>query len=163
MENIQVLLLLIAVGVTLRAAIKSTAKRSWLFAVTLSLLFTSLIVRELDIDSFGTHPRWDDYETLLRTLLVITWLFWLHQIWIHRMMLIREPKAIILTPATGFTLLGILLYVFSWPFDKGLTNLSINASMFVEEALQIGATSYFLLGGLWVLFRHPHHESQRRH
>lgn len=141
MEWAQALLLLFAFAVHAWKAIKlPPSSIEFLVRSGAGILALALALRELDIDKLGTSDIWAVAELVLRgtalTMLVAFLAFSairLPGIWRNRSPLVRMTTV-------RWTFFGCLLYVASWPFDKGLVfSFMRDYAYFLEEMLELNA------------------------
>ena len=123
--------------------------RAWRLATTslnlnfllhagLALLSYSFLLREVDIDRFGAGPGWAQLELGLRLFGVALWLALLvfvvprvKQLWAQRAIMFALPMVLL-------AMLGGMLLLASWPFDKQVFPvLSYATSQFIEEMLEL--------------------------
>jgi hypothetical protein len=115
-----------------------------ILSVLLAFLCLGCALRELDIDDLGDRRYFEPLETGLRALalggLGLYLLRHLTHLWAVCVFILRARGASLV----HLSLLGILLYVASWPLDKKVFALDVNASLWLEEMLELYACCMFL-------------------
>lgn len=149
-ENLQVFFA--AVGMALHAwHWRQTASQrespAAVYHTILALLLLSVIVRESDIDTLGNSPFWPIAERVVRIALVGLWLGAALFALKASQTLLHHTKAILAAPASRLVVAGILLYILSRPFDKGLIPIDPSSSQLAEESLQVAACVFFAASG----------------
>lgn len=141
MEWAQALLLLLAFAVHARKAVKlPPSSNEFLVRGGAGVLALALALRELDIDKLGASDIWAVAELVLRgtaLAMLVAFLAFsairLPSIWRNRSTLFRMTTV-------RWTFFGCLLYVASWPFDKGLVfPFMRDYTYFLEELLELNA------------------------
>ena len=117
---------------------KTALNLNFLLHAGLALLSYSFLLREFDIDQFGTAPAWARLEQAVRLFGVALWLALLifvtprvKQLWAQRAIMFRMPMV-------QLAMLGGVFLVASWPFDKQVFSaLPYLTSQFIEEMLEL--------------------------
>ena len=143
-ENSQVVLLLLACLIHSLRARRRTYRFDMWYRTGLALLCLSFAVRELDIDAFGPAPLWPNIELVVRGAVVLMWVVYIGLLVPRTKWLSTRLRQAFLSPCALYTLLGCVLYVLSWPFDKQQFALDESVSQLVEETIQLIATIAFL-------------------
>lgn len=105
----------------------------------LALFAFAFFLREVDIDQVGTGAHWALVEKLLRaSALLMIGVFIFHMVPRLQLVLRNLPK-VIGAPTLLLSLLACVFYVSGWPFDKGLTGLDSELSLWFEETLELNA------------------------
>ncbi len=141
-ENTQVLFLVLAVLLHTLQSIRlpATDTTDRLSHQVLAMLCLSVMVREIDIDKLGPQAGWALVETVIRLAGSAVWVWLLARLYGHRQRLWRKKAAILCTPQSILTGIGVLLYMSSWFFDKSIVPLPADRSQFWEETLQMSGT-----------------------
>ncbi|WP_290604735.1 hypothetical protein [Janthinobacterium sp.] len=115
----------------------------------MSALLFGFLLRELDIDQFGTAPAWAQAEKALRVLELLI---------LIRLLVFFAPRArkvfavapqIFSMRVTILTAIGGLLMVAGWPFDKKVFHGMPDAyALLGEEVLELGAYLLLFLASL---------------
>jgi hypothetical protein len=117
---------------------------SRILSVLLAFLCLGCALRELDIDDLGDPRYFEPLETGLRALalggLGLYLLGHVTHLWAVCVSIVRARGTLLVHRS----LLGILLYVASWPLDKKVFALDVNASLWLEEMLELYACCMFL-------------------
>ncbi len=115
-----------------------------MLSVLLAFLCLGCALRELDIDDLGDPRYFEPLETVLRALalggLGLYLLRHVAHLWAVGVFILHARGAALV----HLSLLGILLYVASWPLDKKVFALDVNASLWLEEMLELYACCMFL-------------------
>lgn len=105
----------------------------------LALFAFAFFLREVDIDQLGASAYWALVEKLLRaSALLMIGVFIFHMLPRLQLMLRCLPK-VMGAPTVLVSLLACVLYASGWPFDKGLTGLDSELSLWFEETLELNA------------------------
>ena len=151
LEWLQALFLALACSVHFVAAGKMDERQSlrFLMHAGLAALMFGFLLRELDIDQFGTDPVWAQIEKALRVgeLLILI-----------RLLIFFAPRArkvfahapqIFSMRITILTAIGGLLMVAGWPFDKKVFHGMPDAyALLGEEVFELGAYLLLFLASL---------------
>ncbi|MEG2032462.1 MAG: hypothetical protein RR376_17595 [Janthinobacterium sp.] len=151
LEWLQALFLALACSVHFVAAWKMDERQSlrFLMHAGLAALMFGFLLRELDIDQFGTDPVWAQIEKALRVgeLLILI-----------RLLIFFAPRArkvfahapqIFSMRITILTAIGGLLMVAGWPFDKKVFHGMPDAyALLGEEVFELGAYLLLFLASL---------------
>lgn len=115
--------------------------------LALGLFAFALFLREVDIDKLGTSSYWAMLEKALRaTALLLIAGFMFHML--PRLKLaLRKLGQIITAPTLLLSLLACVFYACGWPFDKELTGLGKDLSVWCEETLELNACLLLLCAG----------------
>jgi len=115
-----------------------------MLSVLLAFLCLGCALRELDIDDLGDPRYFEPLETALRALalgaLALYLLRHVTHLWAVCAFILRSLAA----PLVHLSLLGILLYVASWPLDKKVFAIDVSVSLWIEEMLELYACCMFL-------------------
>jgi hypothetical protein len=141
-----VFLLLAAIVYGVRARLTTHAERTLLMGACLFCI--SLAMREVDIDHFGDEMVMSRVEVALRAVLVLVWIAWGFQARHSIEVLWRRRFAVVLSGMGMLIVLGCLLYLSSWPFDKFPRQLGGPMARMFEETLQLLATMMLFLSSL---------------
>lgn len=142
MENTQVLFLMLGtlLHTLLSTRMPATALNDRLCHQVLAMLCLSIMVREVDIDKLGPQAGWALAENLIRMAGVAVWIWLIARVYGKRQALWQRKTAILCTPTSMLTGVGVLLYMASWFFDKSIVPLPAARSQLWEETLQMSAT-----------------------
>jgi hypothetical protein len=149
LENAQVILLLLALAINIFRMMESNkAKLVRDIRIGLSLCTFALFLREVDIDQLNLGEQLRAIETSVRTvcgLLLLVFFAYLfrrrYYFWLHSREIIRSPMVYL-------SILGCLLYVAGWPFDKKVFSMDFNISQLIEETIELNAALIFILSSL---------------
>ncbi|PJC96800.1 hypothetical protein GQ37_021145 [Janthinobacterium sp. BJB1] len=151
LEWLQALFLALACTVHGMRAWQETERQSlrFLMHAGMSALLFGFLLRELDIDQFGTAPAWAQAEKALRVVELLI---------LIRLLVFFAPRArkvfaaapqIFAMRITILTLIGGLLMVAGWPFDKKVFHGMPDAYALIgEEVLELGAYLLLFLAAL---------------
>jgi hypothetical protein len=146
-ENAQVACLLLGALLHMHRATclpSRPEKPAHMLSVLLAFLCLGCALRELDIDDLGDPRYFEPLETALRALalgsLGLYLLRHVTKLWAVCLFIFRARGAALV----HLTLLGILLYVASWPLDKKVFPLDANISLWLEEMLELYACCMLL-------------------
>jgi hypothetical protein len=139
-ESSQAAFLALAAGLHLVRIRSATILETASYHATLALLSFSLLLREMDIDRFGTALFWRAAELVLRGGVAVLWFVVAWQLWRHRSVLFHVRRRILFSPCSLIVWAAIGLYGISWFFDKSVIPLSVDTSRFFEETIQLNAT-----------------------
>lgn len=148
LENLQLLFLSVGLAFHLKQRAISRMPETRVCHSTLALLYFSIILRELDIDKFGTTEIWSFVEIIARITTALAWLLIAYIVAMNLRGLWAYRWEIGLSFTSIVTLIAITLYIVSWPFDKGYMPVAPDISQFIEESLQLTATVYFMAASL---------------
>jgi uncharacterized membrane protein len=150
MECLQSLILGIACAMfVVRAKHSQFATINWMLHIGFALLMYSFVLREVDIDEFGSSAYWAHLERALRIGGVIGWAV-LACLMAYRFQVLYANKlAIIKAPLTMLTLAGGVLLIAGWPFDKAVfEQLSPRANEFGEEIFELNGYLLMMFAAL---------------
>ena len=151
LEWLQALFLALACSVHGVRAWQEPDRQSLRFLMHAGLcaLMFGFLLRELDIDQFGTAPAWAQAEKALRVMELLI---------LIRLLIFFAPRARKVFAAaprifgmriTILTLIGGLLMVAGWPFDKKVFHGMPDAyALLGEEVLELGAYLLLFLASL---------------
>ena len=151
LEWLQALFLALACSVHGVRAWQEPERQSlrFLMHAGLSALMFGFLLRELDIDQFGTAPAWAQAEKALRVMELLI---------LIRLLIFFAPRArkvfaavpqIFSMRITILTAIGGLLMVAGWPFDKKIFHGMPDAyALLGEEVLELGAYLLLFLASL---------------
>jgi hypothetical protein len=114
----------------------------------LALLMWSCFLRETPVAKIGPSPVWSMASFVLRGSAVLLWLYWFRVTMPHMRVFFAHCWQLLKLPAIRVTMLGTLLYLASWPLDKGLLSIDVQTLELTEELVELLATGVFLLGSL---------------
>jgi hypothetical protein len=114
----------------------------------LALLMLSCFLRETPVAKIGPSPLWSMASFVLRGGTVLLWLYWLRQALPHLRLIIAHCWQFLKLPAIRLTLVGTLVYLLSWPLDKGLLFVDAQSLEMTEELIELLATGVFFVGSL---------------
>jgi hypothetical protein len=152
LELCQCVLLMLVCGLCSARAwrlAKTSLDLNFLLHAGLALLSYSFLLREVDIDQLGAAPAWAQLEQGLRLFGVGLWLVLLifviprvRQLWAQRAIMFKKPMVVL-------AMLGGVLLVASWPFDKQVFSvLPYLTSQFIEELLELNGYMFLFFGAL---------------
>ncbi len=148
LENLQLLFLSVGLGFHLKQRSGSLTTATRICHSTLALLCLSIILRELDIDEIGTTGMWSLVETVARLATAFAWLLIMYVVAMNFRGLWAYRWEIGFSITSVATAIAIVLYIVSWPFDKGYIPVAPDISQFIEESLQLTATVYLMAASL---------------
>lgn len=146
LEWLQVVLLLSASVVHCRYGKLSSGPG--LVHAGLGILTLSFAFREMDIDKLGTAAAWAVAETVIRVANAMLLAWWGWAAWRRLPALLRALLGALRRPWPWLTVLAGVLYASSWPLDKELLPLPADVALFLEELLELQATTVLLLAAL---------------
>jgi hypothetical protein len=128
---------------------KTALTLKFLLHAGLALLSYSFLLREVDIDRFGTAQGWAQLEQALRLFGVALWIALLMFVAPRVTQLWPQRSIMFAMPMVQLTMLGGALLVASWPFDKQIFPvLSYATSQFIEEMLELNGCMILFFGSL---------------
>jgi len=115
-----------------------------MLSVLLAFLCLGCALRELDIDDLGDPRYFEPLETALRALALGALALYLLGHVTHLLAVCVFILRTLGAPLVHLSLLGILLYVASWPLDKKVFAIDVSVSLWLEEMLELYACCMFL-------------------
>lgn len=147
-ENLQLIILMFALGVHIYQRFQESVQELRIYHLTLALLCFSVALREFDIDKIGTNGMWSSMEIVTRSIMVCAWLWIIYCViksfstfWPIRWGILLSTKSLLTYTAIAF-------YLCSWFFDKNHVAVNPHLSKFIEECLQLAGTVYFLTSAM---------------
>lgn len=121
--------------------------------VGLALFCTSLVLRELDLDKFGTNPAWQFAEVALRGVIITAWAIFAWPVVRSAAGILARLHRLARSPCAALTVCGGVFYLLSWPLDQFQPDLGALSAMFLEETLQLNGTILFFVAAWTALDR----------
>lgn len=106
----------------------------------LALLCFALLLREVDINRFGTSTTWGTIEIIVRGVTVFVGVIYAGLVFSRWRLAAKNIRLLATSPTTILTGLGCVAYLSSWPFDKMIFALPGDISEWIEETLELNAT-----------------------
>ena len=111
--------------------------------LALTLCSLAFLLREVDIDKLGSSPLWSVAEKVLRGIAAVPLLGFIFSVLRKTKLLWRNLASILTAPVVILTILGGLLYISSWPFDKKMFAMDKGLSQLCEEIIELNACLLF--------------------
>jgi hypothetical protein len=148
LENLQLLFLLSAFGFHLHQRFRVPTSALRICHLILAMFCFSVFLREFDIDKIGDAEIWSYAEIIIRTIAVIAFLSTIYIAILNIRALWAIRRDVLLSINSLLTAMAVVLYIASWPFDKGYISVSPDISRFIEESIQLTGVLFFLAGSL---------------
>lgn len=111
--------------------------------LALTLCSLAFLLREVDIDKLGSSSLWPVAEKVLRGIAAVALLGFIFSVLRKIKLLLRNLASILTAPVMILTILGGLLYISSWPFDKKMLAMDKGLSQLCEEIIELNACLLF--------------------
>lgn len=150
-ETSQSVLLLFSISLHLYAYRLSAPSDNTLenyLRIGLIIFCVAVLLREVDIDRWGNSVVWNQMELALRGATAIGGIVYSYFILGKIRWLLKSWRIIIQQPMIRITIVGAIVYLAGWLFDKNIFALPGASSLFIEELLELNATALFVIGAV---------------